>query len=295
MDIYNKEIPLESLPFDLKDCREEFGLIKTAVMKCPGIYLLHMFAIADHFTGLDFYVVTEAADIPSEARSYGRRLPTHPDLLFYQHGNEDHSHFIIEYEILKFYFKNNLPFDEYGNLHDLAISGMEVCPSYFGTFPVPTLTPWGYTARYKTLHPGAFWIETDQCKTTFAVSYIMRDDITDEVYNLAKLTPFDEEHGLDQTLGYFFFQEDDICLIVFEIINFENNTKQEMIDKPALMNAIWHYHPEYAVQHNTREQYGENDHIGMIMRLIDPTVELHGSEENLITITPEAGIDFFRF
>lgn len=295
MDFYNREIDPKKLPFNLKDCRETIGLIKSAVMKCPGIYFLKMYAKSENFTGLGFYVVTKDADIPTEARSYGQTLPTHPDLLVYQYEGKDYSYKVIEYEILKFYVKNDLPYREYGDIHSFALFGMEVCPNYFGTFLVPSLTPWGYTTRYKIILPGAFWIETEQCKTTVAVSYVMRDDFSDEVFDLAKLTQFDAEHGLDETMGYFFFQENDICLIVFELLCFEENIRKEIIDIPALMNAIWNHHPEYAIQYNVREQNGENDYLGLIFRHFDPTYELSSTEDKLIKLTPDAGEEFFRF
>ena len=295
MNLYNQEINLKNLPFDLRDCREELGLIKSAVIKCPGIYFIHMYAKADHYTGLDFYVVMDNAPISAEARTYGQKLSTHPDLLLYQYEGENYEYKVIEYEILKFYIKNNLPFKEYGNIHSFALFGMEVCPNYFGTFPAPALTPWGYTTRYKAIHPGVFWIETEQCVTTLAVSYVMRDDFTEEVIHLAQVTPFDQKHGLDETMGYFFFQEKDICLIVFELMCYEDKLNWNVIDPQALMNAIWVNHPDYATQYNLREQYGENDHIGLIFRQFDPTYELNSSEENMIKITPEAGIEFFRF
>ena len=123
----------------------------------------------------------------------------------------------------------------------------------------------------------------------------MRDDFSDEVFNLAKLTHFDKENGLDKTMGYFFFAENDICLIVFELLNCEENVKKELIDIPALMNAIFLHHPDYALHYNLREQWGENDQLGMVMRLFDPTVELRSSEDSMIKITPEAGVDFFVF
>lgn len=295
MNLYNREIDPKKLPFDLRDCREKIGLIKSAVMKCPGVYFAHMFATIEHYTGLDFYIVMDNAPISAEARTYGQKLPAHPELLLYQYEGEDYGYKVIEYEILKFCVKNDLPCTEYGDIHSFALFGMEVCPSYFGAFPAPTVTPWGYTTRYKSIHPGVFWIETEQCKTTLAVSYVMRDDISEEVFSMAHVTPFDQEHGLDETMGYFFFQEKDICLIVFELMCYEENMKWDMIDTAALMNAVWANHPEYAANYNLREQYGENDYMGMIFRQFDPTHELNSSEEKMIKITPEVSKEFFGF
>lgn len=33
MNFFNQKIELKKLPFDLRDCREEIGLVKSAVMK----------------------------------------------------------------------------------------------------------------------------------------------------------------------------------------------------------------------------------------------------------------------
>ena len=295
MSLYNQEIEPNALPFDLRDYREELGLIESAVIKCPGIYFLHMEATAEHYTGLDLYVVMNDAPIPNEARSYGQKLPTHPDLVLYQYEGEDDGYRVVEYEILKYYIKNNLPLSEHDNIHSLSLYGMEICPSYFGAFPAPMITPWGYTTRYKVLVPGVFWVETEQCKITVAIPYVMRDDITDRVYSLAKFTSFDQKLGLDNSQGYLFFQEKDICLIIFELIVFGTNQKWDMIDPAALMNAIWTYHPEYAAEYNLREQLGKNDYLGMIIREIVPEIELNASEERMIAISPNINIDFFCF
>lgn len=295
MTLYNQEVNPKKLPFDLRDCREELGLIKSAVFKCPGIYLLHMFATEERYTGLDVYVVTKEAPIPAEARDYGQSLPSHPELLLYPDEGEDFAYKIIEYEITKFYVKNNIPIKASENLHSRSLFGMEVCPGYFGTYPAPAITPWGYTTRYKTLIPGVFWIETDQCQTALAMSQAMRDDISEEVLSLSVLTPFDREHGIDKTMGYYFFQEKNMCLVIFELMLFNCNCKWDQIDKAALMNAIWSKFPEYAVAYNRREQEGLNDGFGMAMQILDPNFELQGAIENMITMTPNAGMNFLRF
>lgn len=294
MQIYKREINPKNLPFNVRDCRKEMGLVKSAIMKCPGVYFLHTFATADHYTGSNFYIVTENAPISAEARAYGKKLATHPELLLYQCEGEDYGYKVIEYEIMKFYIKNDLPYAADEDIHSFAAFGMEVCPSYFGTFPTPMLTPWGYTTRYKVLHPGVFWIETAQCVTTVAVSNVMRDDVSDEVYNLSVLTQFDQEHGIEQTMGYFFFQEKDMALIIFELMQ-AREEEWAMVDKAALMNAIWTNHPTYAMKYNSREEHGGNDHFGLIMRQFDPSYELAGSADNMITLSPDSDTVYFRF
>lgn len=295
MDIYNKEIPLKSLPFDLKDCRDELGLVKSAVIKCPGVYWLHMLAISEGRPSFDFYAVMEDAPISKEARTYGKWLPTHPELLLYQIDETNFSHKIIEYEIFKFYIKNNLPTPENETLRSLAAYAMEVCPSYFGTYPAPTVTPWGYTTRYKTLNPGVFWIETDQCAVTLAVSCVMQDDLSERVYGFARLTDFDKAHGLDKTMGYLFFQEKTMCLAIFELMRASSKSQWSMINVPALMNVIWRDFPEYAAEYNYCEQAGKHDILGNLLRIYEPHHELKSCLERMVSVSLDAGFDFLRF
>ena len=170
MQLYNQEIDTKALPFDLEDCRKELGLLKNAVIKCPGVYLLHMCSISGSCLSHDLYVVMENAPISREARAYGKALSAHPDMLLYPVTEEDFSYKIIEFEVTKFYMEHDLPASAGESLHSLALYGSELCPEYFGAFPAPRVTPWGYMTRYKTIQPGVFWIETDQCTTALAIA-----------------------------------------------------------------------------------------------------------------------------
>ena len=67
------------------------------------------------------------------------------------------------------------------------------------------------------------------------------------------------------------------------------------VDLPALMNAILEYWPEYAVTFNAHEQAGLNDGAGLLLRSIGIEVELSGSEEHMISLTPGAGTDYLRW
>lgn len=293
---YNYEVNPQSLPFDLSDYDEELGLVQYAIFKCPGIYYLHMYPTEKYSVGLSLYVVMDDAPVSVEARAYGQKAPLHPELLFYPEEGENYSYKIVEYEIIKFYIRHDIPIDTSENLHSRSIHGMEICPDYFGALPAPFVTPWGYMTRYKTIIPGIFWIETDQCKTALAMSYLFCDDISDEVLNMAELTPFDQERGIKETQGYYFFQENIMCIVIFELMLFNCGISWEMIDKKALMNAIWETCPEYAISYNHREQEGLNDNFGMVLKMtVDPDYELQGSVEHMITITPGAGVTYLRF
>lgn len=297
MDIYNYnyEIPLKSLPFNLKGYRKEFGLLNNVVYKCPGVYFTHMCSIPGSCPSHDLYVVMEHAPISQEARSYGQKLPGLPGILLYQVEEKDFYHKIIEYEILKFYVKQGIPTSELDTLHSLALHGAELCPEYFGEYPAPTVTPWGYTTRYKTIRPGIFWIETDQCFTALAISYIMQDDLSEEVLDMAYITEFDKERGIDESMGCLFFNEDQMCLAIFELIKASPSAKWDKINIPALMNKIWKDFPEYATGYNLSEQSGQHDILGKILTCFDSSYKPESSSKNIISMTPEAGLDFFRF
>lgn len=62
-----------------------------------------------------------------------------------------------------------------------------------------------------------------------------------------------------------------------------------------MMNVIYLNHPEYAVQHNRREQEGLNDAGAQFWRWLGFDVEPEGKMENLIALSPEAGTEYLRF
>ena len=67
------------------------------------------------------------------------------------------------------------------------------------------------------------------------------------------------------------------------------------IDRAAMMNAIYLNHPEYAVQHNRREQEGLNDAGAQFWRWLGLAVEPEGRADNLITLYSGVGVDYLRF
>ena len=61
------------------------------------------------------------------------------------------------------------------------------------------------------------------------------------------------------------------------------------------MNAIWQYHPDYAISHNLREQRGLNDLLGLIMNAVGAEMELSGSAKNMVSMTAETGTEYVRW
>ena len=295
MDKEKDWITPADLPFDLHSLEQEYGSVEQAELKCPGIYYLRVAPPAEHLTNVWLYIVTGDAPISKEARQFGKPAPEQPELRLFERESRDCHWMVIEYEILRYRAKNKLPLGEFDNLHTASAYGMEVCPEYFGTYPVPSLTPWGYTARHKTIHNGVYWIETDQCVSTLAVCYVIRDNFSEMVLSLSELTEYDKEHGLDNTLGYCFFREADSCLPLLELLQDNDQWDWSLINRPALMNAVWARFPEYAAAYNMREQQGRNDGFGMMLRALGIETELRRSQENMIMLTPDSGVQFLNF
>ena len=65
-----------------------------------------------------------------------------------------------------------------------------------------------------------------------------------------------------------------------------------MIDKPALMNAIWSAAPEYAYLMNWQEQSGKNDLFSSLLAEAGVAVEPNITMDNMISLFPDAGKDF---
>ncbi len=244
---------------------------------------------------MELYVAVEKAPISEEIRSFGKLLSRQPELRIFERGGRDYHWMALAYELLQYRKKNGFSLDSQEDLHDLAIYGMEVCPEYFGTYPVPERTPWGYTTRHKTIHNGVYWIETDQCTSVLAVCYVIHDDLSDAVLALAEHNSYDLEHGVGKTLGYYFFSEDTICLPVFELLQRYRRWDWSMVNKTSLMNAVWTKYPEYAAAQNFQEQRGGHDTLGLPLRSLGIDVELQSWEENMIILTPEVGVDFLNF
>lgn len=289
-----EEIRPESLPFYADWPEDDWGEIVYAKIPCPGVYYLSA-RLQRHFGFKNYYAVYHHAEaISNEARAYGTALPNNPDIRIFQCALENGGREIIEYEIEKYRLAHGCTPQEYYTLHDGAIFGMELYPQYFGEYPVPFETPMGYTCRHKRIDNGVYWIETDRQERCLAVCYPYHDELSAFSERLAVRMKDDTEKGLDQTLGYLFFAQNVCCIPVFELMEIREWNK--VIDKAALMNAIWKDFPEYAASYNTAEQSGGHDMLGLIRICMgEENVELQGSVKHVISITPDAGIDFFRF
>ena len=275
----------------------ELGEISRWEKECPGVYCLSILPESeDALFCAEYYLVLDSAPISKEARGYGTPLENGQGLVF-SLEQEGSGAKIIEYEIYKYRVLHHLPLPGNETLHGCAVYAAELYPEYFGMLPVPTLTPWGYTTRHSALASGIYWIETDQCVETLAVSHpAWAADLSEGVLRHARQTDYDTEHGINHTLGYKFFSQKQSCVVIFELLQYHSEwLANGRVYLPALMNAILEYWPEYAVSFNAHEQAGLNDGAGLLLRTMGIDVELSGSEEHMISLTPGAGTDYLRW
>ena len=68
-----------------------------------------------------------------------------------------------------------------------------------------------------------------------------------------------------------------------------------VIDKPALMNAIWRDAPEYAIMMNRQEQTGMNDLPTMLLGDFGIEAGPQILPDRMIAISADAGVDYLLF
>ena len=267
----------------------ELGEIAHWEEECPGVYYLSILPTIE--AGGEYYAILEDAPMSQEIRAMGRGLDSAP-VLVYQIGVEDVSWAAVDYEILRYKTMQGLSLPEGKSLRDAALYGAELCPNYFGAYPVPFLTPWGYTLRHRPLDNGIYWIETEQCVEVLAVCYPVWDgDLSKGIQEVG--------HRLDHEgeRGYLYFLKESACAAVWELLWIRPAlVSTGLIRKPELMNAIWKYQPGYAMGYNAQEQAGLHDVLGLLLYALGAEDrELKGSPEGMISITPDVGTNFIGF
>ena len=86
------------------------------------------------------------------------------------------------------------------------------------------------------------------------------------------------------------------CVVIFYLLQTRPKWRTSgNIRLPELMNAILTNYPEYAMSFNAHEQAGLNDGAGRFLKSMGMDVELKRSEENMIKITPDVGVDFLHW
>lgn len=219
--------------------RYELGEVTDCEELRPGVYYLGVQPDPDSaYPCSEYYLVLPDAPITREARALGRPLDGIPGLLYPIDPPDEGGWTAILYELCKNQFRHGSPAFESWSLADAAMEGMELCPAYFGAFPVPPYTPWGWTLRHKALDNGVYWLETSQCKTVLAVCcQIWSTEFSDGVIRAGKKLPRGKTGDVE--LDYLFFEKGASCAAIFELLK----VRPEWLDiglirRPELMNAM---------------------------------------------------------
>lgn len=282
----------ENLPLDL----DELGMVMEANLVIPGVYDA---VLEQSETGLAieaYIVLKNVTGLSDIAKKFGKPAPGYPCLLVYLEDEVGDTKYIIDYELFRHRILHRLPLPETDNIRSIAAIGAELYPGYFGYYPVPFLTPWGCTTRNKIIANGLYWLETERCQRGLAVAYPKYDDLSDGARGLAEQFDDGSARTNDQMPGYLFFRDEDSCVPLFELVFASNGSDVPSINRAALMNAVYQFHPEYAAQYNMAEQAGANDGIGQFFHMLGfDDVELQSSPERLISLTAQAGTEFIDF
>ena len=275
---------------DLSSLKDELGQIDSAEQVYPGIYYLLVKQEDSPFAS-EYYAVSDTPIISQEAKTYGRDIS---GWRLFSMQDDTSGWRIIDYELGKYRVKNHLPQEQ--TLHDIALDAAEYHPEYFGAYPVPFCTPRGYTTRYWILENGIYWIETDQCEEILAVCYpVWSSELSNWAERIGEQAEYDRIHGIEETLGYIFFPRQVSSVPMYELMQTRSEWEGHMIDKAALMNAIWKYIPEYAVIMNQREQAGKNDVTSMLLAELGIEAEPQILPERMISMSSESGEDYLLF
>lgn len=245
-----QQILISELPFNFDGLEDVYGHITFAMLECPGVYYIQTGGSPNRPTwGAEYFVLTdEFPAISEEIRAYGTPLQTNPRILLYDRQDYfNQSKAILEYEVHKYLVEHGLPLPEDASLREDEVRGMEICPEYFGEFPVPSETPWGKVIRYDRLWNGLFWLESEKAGWVLALAYPICDDLSDLVINLGQLTDYDAEAGIKSTYGYRFYTYKSSCLPIFELLLFAEDTWGSKINIAALKNVILDFYPGYAI------------------------------------------------
>lgn len=272
----------------------ELGHVLDWEEPCPNVYSLNVQPDPDgEYPWSECYLVLDSAPISREARALGRPLPDTTALLYPIDPPTEGGWTAVMYELCKDRLAHGVPPLEGWALSDAAMEGMELCPAYFGTFPVPPRTPWGWALRHRALDNGIYWIETDQAKTVLAVcNLVWATELSDAVTQRGKKLACDSGNGNSEPLDYLFFDQETSCTAIFELLAVRPEWLDTgLIRKAELMNAIWKYAPGYAAAYNAEEQAGLHDGLGLLLQALGENRELEGSPEEMIALS-EAGMDF---
>lgn len=243
--------------------------------ECPGVCHIAIHGEGDTSLAREYYIVeTDTPVISKAAKAYGNTVPGYSRLLLYPHQDLYSGYKIIEYEIAKYLVGNGYTLPDGDTLREIELFNMEYHPEYFGEYPVPNVTPKGLTIRHSRLVNGAYWVETDQAEHFLTICYpIWRTEFSRYTLRISQQTKFERTYNIEDTKGDLFFAMKDSCVPILEMLETRRELEQDArLNLAALMNAIWTYHPLYAISKNAQS--------------------LDKPAEDIIVLTPGAGTKF---
>ncbi len=265
----------------LRNALEELGEIQTITEERPGCYYASI-DCGGSLIAKEFYIVDIGSGIISPiAKSYGTTVPEATGWLLYPYTDESAWH-VVQYEVTR--YKARLGLESVDELRSLAICNRELYPEYFGAYPIPSLSPWGYVIRSKELGEGVYWLETDNFTESLFIGFPNYDSLSSYATAIA-----DKDEGnisSSTPMGCLFFTKGNACVPLFELYG---ELKEGSVNRDALMNAVIKYHPAYATEHNITELVDAN----YSSRLMDKSVGRY--IENMVLASDEAGTDFVCF
>ena len=254
---------------------KQYGKIHDAEDLGAGVYYITTYLPEDRYAGGEYFLVTaDSPAISDAAHAYGTWLPTNP--VTYLYSCEDYfekGRWVVSYELHKYLTDNGIPLPEGESLQNDVARGMEVCPEYFGEFPIPTETPWGAPVQADKVGNGVFWLKTEQEGWVLSVACPVYDDINLEVQKRSLTMQVGLTKWAGNTCPYQFYPYCASCLLLLELIEFTNPGWAGKFSMPAIKNAILESFPEYA------EWYNQNT----------------SSQKEEIIYTADVGTVFYRF
>lgn len=209
----------ENPPFDTAALDQALGKIVDVEYLCPGVYFVTAMSKTSPKLGVDYYIVAKDSPAISDAgKAYGKAISGCLELLAYRFDDEHSGRFVVEYEAYRFLKNSHMPLPKGETLRETALYGTELNPEFFGMYPVPAMTPWGYTLRHKTIHNGVYWLEPEECGWVLGVHSLLTSDLTEKTKRLGKHTDDGEQDT--NPMGYIFFDCESSALVLRELADF---------------------------------------------------------------------------
>lgn len=270
-----KQIPFLGLSFQFPAAVEkQYGKIHDAEDLGAGVYYISTYLPEDRYAGGEYFLVTaDSPAISDAAHAYGTWLPTNP--VTYLYSCEDYfekGRWVVSYELHKYLTDHGIPLPEGESLQDDIARGMEVCPEYFGEFPIPVETPWGVPIQADKVGNGVFWLKTEQEGWVLAVACPVYDDINLDVQKRSVTMQVGLAKWAGNTCPYQFYPYCASCLPLLELIEFTNPDWAEKFSMAAIKNVVLQSFPDYVGKYNKEEP-----------------------DERQIVFASDAGAEFYHF